>query len=927
MLWIILAMGGLAVLLLALTVLLFRKKKGGVFVRSLLILLTAAFAACAITQGVSRQKQIATDKENVYLGMCYLSDGGYDAAHTHFAAVSAQSGGCSFSASCGEILRLRLTGSDTLADLKSDALGRGAALSGQQKKIASYLGTHITQDETGEYVQNVTAGCLALMKISASDTARLQAAYQAEAMSLGGYGGGSSAGAENQRLQINSALSSSDYTSALNLSCSLVAADADVQNRLLLAEVVAEMTYAGEEVPAACFYQASALPAGFVDSEAASCTQKYQEKSLALTALQNQIDAEKDAGKLADLQKQKEALFEEVTDLQNHMKHIYVYRAINAIGDIHTVQSSIIQARLYYSMQDYGKSAELLSGAADSLEARLSPDTTLRESLRVVKNVYSGKADPAAASSDDFVQAVSRVSMAAVPDLIAVSVGPLSRDMNAKIVGDLKYQSNALYVTDFDATAFPQVTVTLAGRDEVVSAIESQTNITASDTHSAVTYTVLDKEAAAQQAVCIVLDTSGSMDGGPLLNAQGAITDFVRGLDPASQAAVAHFSDYGQVDVPLSGDHAAAIEGIQSLGIEGGTNIGAGIQAGMEALGGAGGARTILLLTDGQSDFDPSIAQSAREQGIKIFTIGFGDVNDELLQSIADTTGGMYVHADSSSELSSVYNSLGSIVGNQVTIRYTVSDNPDETSRYFFLGAADYSASARCTYGTAAASAAGAPQITSCNSPIYTVSEQADIAAAGNELGISLRGSRLGEITGVTVGGVPAQIENGGDDASLRLSVAPTFAAGTYDAEFTCSDGSSFTQRYALTICPDEGLHYYSTYRLGALRLSADQAAYLGGGIVVMNGVSFEDGLAAGSGTLYAEPTGAVALSVEAENTDYGDSGYIDLGGSGTFWTQGAILLEYSDSSAGGWDDAVMASGDLAGTCTPEQCTITQREG
>ena len=43
-------------------------------------------------------------------------------------------------------------------------------------------------------------------------------------------------------------------------------------------------------------------------------------------------------------------------------------------------------------------------------------------------------------------------------------------------------------------------------------------------------------------------------------------------------------------------------------------------------------------MTDGQSDIDMGVVQEAAAEHITIFTIGFGDVNDELLQSIADQT-------------------------------------------------------------------------------------------------------------------------------------------------------------------------------------------------------------------------------------------------------------------------------------------------
>ena len=62
-------------------------------------------------------------------------------------------------------------------------------------------------------------------------------------------------------------------------------------------------------------------------------------------------------------------------------------------------------------------------------------------------------------------------------------------------------------------------------------------------------------------------------------------------------------------------------------------------------------------MTDGQSSIDLGAVQEAVDQGITIFTIGFGGAVDEVLQTIADMSGGQYIRADSSTELINVYSS------------------------------------------------------------------------------------------------------------------------------------------------------------------------------------------------------------------------------------------------------------------------------
>lgn len=79
----------------------------------------------------------------------------------------------------------------------------------------------------------------------------------------------------------------------------------------------------------------------------------------------------------------------------------------------------------------------------------------------------------------------------------------------------------------------------------------------------------------------------------------------------------------------------------------GGTNITAGINSGVDQLVGIkSDSKVIILMTDGQDSATNSIreaAHNAADNGIKIFTIGFGeDVNEEILSEIADITGGEY---------------------------------------------------------------------------------------------------------------------------------------------------------------------------------------------------------------------------------------------------------------------------------------------
>lgn len=65
-----------------------------------------------------------------------------------------------------------------------------------------------------------------------------------------------------------------------------------------------------------------------------------------------------------------------------------------------------------------------------------------------------------------------------------------------------------------------------------------------------------------------------------------------------------------------------------------------------------------ILLTDGQSSVNDEVIKAAKDKGIKIITIGFGDnVNEELLTKIASATNGKYFKADTSN-IGDIFNEI-----------------------------------------------------------------------------------------------------------------------------------------------------------------------------------------------------------------------------------------------------------------------------
>ena len=183
--------------------------------------------------------------------------------------------------------------------------------------------------------------------------------------------------------------------------------------------------------------------------------------------------------------------------------------------------------------------------------------------------------------------------------------------------------------------------------------------------------------------IVVALDTSRSMlaeDVKPrrIGRAKLAVEDLLKQLHGDRIGLVA-FAGTAFVQCPLTLDYEAFAESLHAVNVgiipKGGTAIAEAITTGIEALEGHQAKHeALILITDGE-DHDGHIddaAKTAAEQGIKIYTVGIGTpdgdlipmtvdgrqqflkdrhgqviksrLDDEALKKIATTTGGVYVH-------------------------------------------------------------------------------------------------------------------------------------------------------------------------------------------------------------------------------------------------------------------------------------------
>lgn len=151
--------------------------------------------------------------------------------------------------------------------------------------------------------------------------------------------------------------------------------------------------------------------------------------------------------------------------------------------------------------------------------------------------------------------------------------------------------------------------------------------------------------------VMFAIDSSGSMEGEKNELSKISMRDFINELYDSDSFSVASFNDNINVLISRQEYKNANKDKVNELisGIEatGGTDINKALEQGiMNFKSDVSKNKLLILLSDGQSDVDENNLTEMLNADIKVITIGFGeDANNELLENIANSTGGKYYKA------------------------------------------------------------------------------------------------------------------------------------------------------------------------------------------------------------------------------------------------------------------------------------------
>ncbi len=203
--------------------------------------------------------------------------------------------------------------------------------------------------------------------------------------------------------------------------------------------------------------------------------------------------------------------------------------------------------------------------------------------------------------------------------------------------------------------------------------------------------------------IVMALDVSSSMLARDLkpdrLEASKSVAKDFIAKRPNDRVSLVIFSGEAFTQVPLTTDHQmiyTLFREIESGMIEDGTAIGDGLATSVSRLKDSEAiSKVIILLTDGVNNsgsLDPrSAAEMAKMFGIRVYTIGVGtqgyapypvqtpfgvqmqqmevQIDEELLQQIAEATDGKYFRAEDNEMLKEVYNEIDEMEKSKIDIQ------------------------------------------------------------------------------------------------------------------------------------------------------------------------------------------------------------------------------------------------------------------
>lgn len=326
-------------------------------------------------------------------------------------------------------------------------------------------------------------------------------------------------------------------------------------------------------------------------------------------------------------------------------------------------------------------------------------------------------------------------------------------------------------VAEPDDSAFPElrvvVTADRAGRP-LTELSASQLRVTENGAPGVVSAVRRAQDSGTPLAVVVTLDTSGSMQGTSMEQAQAAASALLGRLAPDDAAAVVAFSDRVTVAQALTADRAATQRAVSGLVPSGNTALYDAVAESARVAAESGRPRrAVVMLSDGREFGGASrltreeSLESAARGGAVFYMVGVGpDIDGAYLEEIATRSGGRFFRAAGAGEVQQVYSALEELLRSQfiVTLRSSAAPAGVERSLAVEVRVGDgQGRTARMYKSERAGARATAPEPAPAPDPPTAVEDEP--ATRGQPFAWSLGGVELTQVApamalGVLAGGI-----------------------------------------------------------------------------------------------------------------------------------------------------------------------------
>jgi tight adherence protein B len=183
--------------------------------------------------------------------------------------------------------------------------------------------------------------------------------------------------------------------------------------------------------------------------------------------------------------------------------------------------------------------------------------------------------------------------------------------------------------------------------------------------------------------VVLAIDTSGSMAGEPLVQAQAAAKAFVSAKRSEDFVAIVSFADQAVVQSAFTTSVSTLEQRIDSLVAGGETALYDGIVKSVDLFGGSQSAlrKNVIVLSDGADTVstatEATATASAVDGDVRVFGVALqsADFDPGPLQRITQATDGLFLTTTNPQELTALYGAIQREISNTLVVRFNSSAN------------------------------------------------------------------------------------------------------------------------------------------------------------------------------------------------------------------------------------------------------------